>query len=192
MLDALPATVSRMTAISENDTARAPYRFNPLPWAIAAGLLLLPLLAMQFTDSVDWTASDFVIMGALLFAACSAYEIGARMSRNHWYRFAVAIAVVSGFLMIWINLAVGIIGSEDNAENLLFGAVLLVAIAGSAVSGFRPEGMFRAFMATAAAQVAVGVYALFAGSPEGVFLSEFFAAMWLVSAGLFRKAAQDR
>lgn len=36
--------------------------------ALTTGLLLLvPLVAMQFTDEVDWGGGDFVVAGGLLF-----------------------------------------------------------------------------------------------------------------------------
>ena len=44
-----------------------------VPWVIAALILLLPLVAMQFTDEVAWDETDFAVMGAMLFSACGAY-----------------------------------------------------------------------------------------------------------------------
>ncbi|MDB5696794.1 MAG: hypothetical protein JWN21_2337, partial [Sphingomonas bacterium] len=35
-------------------------------WGGVATLLLIPAIAMQFTAEVNWTASDFVVMGVLL------------------------------------------------------------------------------------------------------------------------------
>ena len=35
-------------------------------WAFAAVLLLLPAIAMQFTSEIDWSPSDFIVMGALI------------------------------------------------------------------------------------------------------------------------------
>ena len=49
-------------------------------WGTAALLLLLPLAAMRFTEEVKWTMSDFIVFGAMLLAACGAYEFGARRS----------------------------------------------------------------------------------------------------------------
>jgi hypothetical protein len=49
---------------------------------IAALILLLPLRAMQFTDEVVWDEADFAVMAAMLFGACGAYEMAARMTGN--------------------------------------------------------------------------------------------------------------
>ena len=52
---------------------------NILRMALAtAFLLLLPLLAMQFTDEVVWDLADFAVAGALLFGAGLTYELVAR------------------------------------------------------------------------------------------------------------------
>jgi hypothetical protein len=167
---------------------------------IAALILLLPLVAMQFTDEVDWDETDFVVMGAMLFAACGTYELAARMTGNVAYRAAVGVAVVAAFILVWMNLAVGIIGSEDNPANLMYGGVLAVAILGALVVRFQPRGMARTLAATALAQALVGVIALIAGLGSTganwprviVVLTAFFAALWLLSAWLFRKAAREQ
>jgi hypothetical protein len=175
-------------------------RWRLAPWAIAAFLLLLPLVAMQFTTEMDWDETDFLVMGAMLFGACGAFDLAARMTGDSAYRAAVGVAVVGTFLLIWINLAVGIIGSEDNPANLMYLGVLAVGILGAVIARFRPHGMALALVATALAQVLVAVIALVAGlgsSGENwpqviVVLNGFFAALWLGSAWLFRKAARER
>lgn len=114
---------------------------------------------MQFTDQVAWDETDFAVMGIMLFGACSAYELAARTTRNIAYQAAVGVAVVAAFILIWMNLAVGIIGAEDNPANLMFGGVLAVAILGALVVRFKPYGMARALAATALAQALAGVIA---------------------------------
>jgi hypothetical protein len=166
----------------------------------AALILLLPLVAMQFTDEVDWDETDFAVMGAMLFGACGTYELAARMTGNVAYRAGVGVAVVAAFILVWMNLAVGIIGSEDNPANLMYGGVLAVGIFGALIVRFQPHGMARALAATALAQALVCVIALIAGLGSTganwpwaiVFLTGFFAALWLVSAWLFRKAAREQ
>jgi hypothetical protein len=174
-------------------------RWRIAGWGTAA-FLLLPLVAMQFIDEVNWDETDFLVIGAMLAVACGTYELAARMTGNSAYRAAVGVAVATAFILIWINLAVGIIGSEDNPANLMYGGVLAVAIIGAVIARFQPVGMARALSATALAQALAGVIALAAGLgstapsfPEAiVFLTGFFAALWLLSAWLFRKAMGEQ
>lgn len=103
-----------MAAGEEIGIARRGRFWRIAPWVVAALILLLPLGAMQFTDEVVWAETDFAVFGAMLFAACGAYELAARMTGDIAYRAAVGVAVVAAFILLWISLAVGIIGSEDN------------------------------------------------------------------------------
>jgi hypothetical protein len=161
--------------------------------------VLLPLIAMQFTDDVAWDKADFAVMGAMVFGACGAYEATARMTRNVAYRAAISVALVAAFILIWMNLAVGIIGSEDNPANLMYGGVLTIGILGASIVRFRSRGMACVLAAMALAQVSAGAIAMTVpfGSPGAnwpgsiLFLTAFFAALWLVSAWLFLKAAQE-
>lgn len=176
----------------ENPSARRSNRWSLAIWGGAAGLLLLPAVAMQFTGEVNWTASDFIVMGAMLFAACGAYELLARMTSSTAYRAAVGIAIVTAFLTVWVNLAVGMLGSEGNPANLLFGAVLAVGLVGMLIAKFQSLGMARAMEATALAQAAMTLYALLGGYAEVVFHIGVFIVPWVLSAQLFRKAARER
>jgi hypothetical protein len=161
------------------------------PWGVAAVILLLPLVAMQLTDEVDWDVADFVIIGALLFAACGAFELAARRTGDIAYRAGVGVAVVAAFLLIWVNLAVGIIGEENQPANLLYLGVIGVGLLGALAARFRPEGMARAFVATALAQALVlGAILIGGWGLKPAVLTAFFVMPWLASAWLFRKAAQ--
>ena len=160
-------------------------------WGTAAGLLMIPAIAMQLgAEGVHWTAFDFVVMGTLLGSCCAAYELATRMSGNTLYRLGFAVAIALGFLLVWINLAVGIIGDEDNLANAVFAGVLLVGAIGALLGQLRAAGMARAMLATGIAQLLAGGYALALGSMEGGMLSAAFAVMWFTSAALFHKAAR--
>jgi len=78
-----------------------------------AFILLLPLLAMQFTDEVVWDLTDFAVAGALLLGAGFTYELVARKAGNIAYRAAVGVAVTAALMLVWMNLAVGLIGSDS-------------------------------------------------------------------------------
>jgi hypothetical protein len=162
-------------------------------WGIAAIMLLLPWVAMQYTGEVHWTLSDFVVFGAMLVSACGAYELAARVARNTAYLVAAGIAIGTGFILVWINLAVGIIGSENNPANLMFGGVLAVAILGAAIARLQPGALARVLTVTALAEALVAAVVLIAGwGYDSAVLAGFFAAPWLISAVLFRKAAREQ
>jgi hypothetical protein len=175
-------------------------RWRLAGWATVAVLLLLPLVAMQFTDEVKWDAFDFAVMGALLGSVGLGFELAVGKTGNWIYRAAGGIALAAMFLLVWVNGAVGIIGSEDNPANLMYGGVLAVGIIGATIARFQPDGMARALFATALAQAFVAVIALVArlGSTGPIWprdiliLTGFFAALWLISAWLFRKAAREQ
>jgi len=171
-------------------------RWRIAAWS-AAALMLLPLFAMQFTDEVNWGAADFAIFGAMLASAGCIYEFAARTTGNRAYRAATGIAVVTAFMLIWMTLAVGVIGSEDNRANLMYGGVLAAGMIGAILARFQSHGMARAMVAMALTQALVAVIALIAGwGPTGaswpgdiVFLTGFFTTLWLLSAWLFRKSS---
>jgi hypothetical protein len=165
-----------------------------------AALLLIPLIAMQFTEEVDWTPFDFFAMGVLLFGTGLTYVLLTRTSGQTSYRLAVGVAVGAGLILTWMNLAVGLIGNENNPANQLYGGVFIVALIGSALARLRPNGMARALLATALAQFLVPIIALIIWRPSldnvsgiaGIFiLNGFFAALFFVSALLFRRAGES-
>jgi hypothetical protein len=166
-------------------------RWRIAVWCTAAFLLLLPLVAMQFTAEVNWDETDFIVFGAMLAIACGLYELAARATGSGAYRTAVGIAAAAAFILVWMNLAVGIIGSEENPLNLMYGGVLTVGIAGAAIARFQPNGMASAMVAVALTQILVAVIAQVAGHFTWA-LTAAFVALWLGSASLFRKAAREQ
>jgi hypothetical protein len=162
-------------------------------------ILLVPLVAMQFTNEVDWSVFDFIIMGALGFGTGLAYVLISRFSSNIVYRTAIGLAIGTTFFMIWANLAVGLIGAGPNPGNLMYMAVVAVVIIGSILSHFSPGGMERAMYATALALMLLAVIALSANMNEypGSSVTEiigvngFFAMLFVISGILFRHVAQN-
>lgn len=161
-----------------------------LGWGAAAGLLAVPLIGMQVGAGFAWDGFDFALAAALVVGTGLAFELAVRMTSNAAYRAGVAVALATGFILVWANLAVGIIGSEDNPANLMFFGVLAVGLFGAGIARFRPSGMARAMAATALAHGLVAVIALLGGIFT-LFLNGGFVALWLLSALLFRKADED-
>jgi hypothetical protein len=169
-------------------------RWRIARWTAPALLLLVPLVARQFSQEWNWTPFDFVAMGVILYGAVLTYELVARKAVTIAYRAAVGVAVGTGVLLLWVNGAVGIIG--DGPVNLLYFGVPALGIIGAFVASLEPRGMARALFVMALAQLLVPVLALvlwnppFAPGVRPVFvLNGVFAGLWLTSAELFRRAA---
>ena len=147
-----------------------------------------------------WDVVDFTVFAAMLLGVGVIYTLAARKTDNTAYRSAIAVALAAAFILIWVNGAVGIIGDESNDANLMYFGVLAVGIIGAVIARFQPHGMARALCATALAQALVAVIALIAGLgstgpiwPRDILiLTGFFAALWLLSAWLFRNAAREQ
>jgi hypothetical protein len=184
-----------MAGSTENGSGRSNPRWRRAIWGTAALLLLSPWVAMRFTGEVAWGLADFAVFGAMLFVACGTYELAANLTRNPSYRAAVGVAIGAAFILVWLNLAVGIIGNEGHPANWMYGGVLAVGLSGAILARFQPPGMARALVWTAGAQALVAVIALLAGWGTllaWAMLTGFFVALWLTSARLFRKAAREQ
>lgn len=187
-----------MTSV-ENGADRIWRVLRIVGWSVAGLILVAPAVAMEFTSEVNWTGGDFLFAAVLLGSVGGCMELALRKSGSNAYRIAVAIALALSFLLIWLTGAVGIIGSENEDANLLYGAVLAIALFGSIASLFRPRGMALAMAGAAIAQVLVPVTAQLLGwgstemiwAREVIVLTGLFAGLWLVAAALFRKAAVE-
>ncbi len=177
---------------NNTDGGRRGFPFRWIGWGAVALILLLPLVTRA-----PWTLFDYIVAGVVLGGAGLVLELVARASNSMAYRAGACLTIAASVLLLWVNGAVGFLGDENNPANLMFIGVIGVAVIGSVVAGFRARGMALAMFAAAAAQVAVGVTALALGwsSPgndglyEVVMGTSVFGALWLVSGGLFRLAA---
>jgi hypothetical protein len=181
-----------------NAIQRSGIPWRIIGWGGAVALLAAPFIAMRFTTEVNWTASDFVFAAVLLGVIGGGLELAAWASSNRAYRAAAAVGLLGTFFVIWTNLAVGIVGSENNPANLLFFGALLVGIAGSVMARFRAPGMALAMVATAVSLgIAFGIAVMgptdepFVPHSRELIGTGLFAALFLGSAALFRKAGQS-
>ena len=161
-------------------------------WGGAALLMLAPAVATRLSDEMRWDAGDFILVGAMLLAGCGLFELAMRKSGSWAYRAGAMVAVAAAFLIFLAAGAVGIIGGEDEPANLLHLGVIALASAGALAARFRPRGMARAMAAAAVAQGAAGIVGMILVPDVRGFLAAtaLFTPLWLLSAWLFRKAAQ--
>ena len=160
-------------------------------WGALLALLALPAIAMQFTPDVDWTGSDFLFAAVLLGMLGAGMELAVRSARNTPQRVGIALAVLAGFLTLWSNAAVGIIGNESEPTNLLFVAMVVFAVTASLALRLRPAGMRWLMAALSAGQFVVGVVAglwTMPGHDVEWGVLAFFAIIWGASSGAFHRA----
>jgi len=76
-----------------------------------AFLLLIPFIAMQFTEEVKWTLLDFVVAAVLLLGTGLICDLVIRKVNKPKFRIALCVAILVMLLLIWAELAVGILGT---------------------------------------------------------------------------------
>lgn len=76
--------------------------------SIVCFLLLIPFIAMQFTNEVNWSFFDFVVAGMLLLATALVIEFCFRKITNIKHRIIIAVIIFLSLFLIWAELAVGI------------------------------------------------------------------------------------
>lgn len=73
-------------------------------------ILMVPLVAMQFSGEVVWSLFDFVVVGTLLLGTGLAFEvITSKVDKAH--RVIVGLGLVVLLLIVWAELAVGVVGT---------------------------------------------------------------------------------
>jgi hypothetical protein len=160
-----------------------------LLWGGATFLFLLPAIAMPMTEEVNWTAGDFAFAAVLLFGSAGIVELAMRASSSLAFRAGALFAIGASFLNIWVNAAVGMVGSEGNAYNLLFLGVIVIGLAGAAAARFRARGLAIAMAVAGAAQILIGAGGISSDQLGGT-IAAAFGGLWLISAILFHMAAR--
>lgn len=182
-----------MSVTNKQHQRKAMIPWRIIGWGGAIALILTPLVAMQFTREVDWDETDFIIAAIIFGIVGGLTELAVRLSSNWFFRIGAMCAILAGFMVVWANLAVGMIGNEDNPVNLWFGAVLLIAIAGSIAARFHISILPLAMFLAGVLQVAIGVFAGILGSDmRGGKFTIVLSVAWFMASLLFKCAHQKR
>jgi hypothetical protein len=73
---------------------------------ITAAILMIPFVAMRFTNEVNWDETDFIVMGTMIFV--TGLMLNLIMRKAGKYRIYAALVIVFLFLWLWVELAVGL------------------------------------------------------------------------------------
>lgn len=162
---------------------------------VTVGVLLIPLWGEFHVDGWNWGWRGFVNAGAFVFTGALTYQLVVKGMSNKAYRFAMALAVVTAFVLTWANF---VAMADVNPANALYFAVPVVGLIGAAVARLRARGMALALVGTAIAQTLVPFIALVfwktnlapgAAAPV-TGLNGVFIVLFALSALLFGRAAR--
>lgn len=177
-------------AVQVGDRRGLGARARLILWGGAAALMVAPVVAMRLNEEIAWDPGDFLFLAILATIMGAVLESAARVSAQRAYLFGAGLALVTAALQLWINLAVGIVGSEEEPINLVYAGVVAVAVIGSALARLQPRGMAIAMIAAAVAQVGAFIAVLAAGLGFTGPITIFFTALWLIAASLFARAGR--
>ena len=114
-----------------------------------------------------------------------------RWASDKSYRAGAAVAFVTSFLTVWTTIV------RDDGTGIGFFLLIMAAAVGAFAAWFEPRGMARTMLGVAIMQLLFGIAIATAPSIAGVpggslrvlLFNGFFAALWLISAALFRVAS---
>lgn len=183
----------------KNDLLKAAY----IPAIGSTLFLIIPLTGMLLSAGVNWGLFDFIFAWVLIFGSGFTYKFITSKISNTKYKAALGIAVFTSLFIVWSNLAVGIIGSEDNPVNLIYFVMLFAVIIGGVAVKFQPKGLSILMLAAAAAHGLIPFAAVLLIGTENIerFTREmnalivihlFIIMLWTISGLLFRYSAQDQ
>ncbi|KFZ37298.1 hypothetical protein HR45_11555 [Shewanella mangrovi] len=170
------------------------------PAIFPLSLLSVPFISSQVTNGVVWSYGDFIVAAVLLGGTASCYQWISHRAGNHFpYRVATALAMVASLLLVWANLAVGLMNTPADDHNLFFFSVIMVGVIGTLWSQRRPRGMSFTMLAMAAVLFAITVglsihimpLSAVTLSPQQQFSVVFclsIVALYLLAAWLFHRA----
>jgi hypothetical protein len=160
-------------------------------WSAAGLVLCAPLVAMQFTGEVDWTAFDFIVAAIMLGTIGLMAEFLFRRSTKLAYRAGAGFALGAILFTVWANLAVGIAGNEADPYNLLYFALLALVALAAVLARFRASGLALISVGAVAGLALLGAVAASRGYaiwPQTIVLM----LPWIAAAALFRHAEPVR
>ena len=79
------------------------------PVIITLTILLIPFIAMQLSDEMDWDETDFIVIGMLIFTAGLLYELVTKKVKDGRSRLIIGSVIAIAVLYLWAELAVGIL-----------------------------------------------------------------------------------
>ena len=80
-------------------------------YGLAALLLVIPFIGMQFTKEINWSSFDFLVAGILLFGTAFCVDMVLKMEKKNAKRMFYIVIILLALFLFWAELALGIFGS---------------------------------------------------------------------------------
>ena len=82
-------------------------------WSVYSPLLLLlfPLVGKLVSNEVNWSFFDFIVMGMLILLVSFGIKQIIKRTNSMHYRILLIGSILLLFLLVWVELAVGIFGT---------------------------------------------------------------------------------
>ncbi|MEY3338358.1 MAG: hypothetical protein RL245_1350 [Pseudomonadota bacterium] len=167
-----------------------PKKWQMVMWGLSAAVLALPAIAMQFSKEIAWGPEDFAVVGALLALLCLTVELAARTSSKRYFLAGVVLAGIGGFALIFINVAVGIIGSEEDPRNLVFYSIPALGFLGALITRFKSTVLVRLLVIMSAIQLSAAFLAPVDMRHIMIPFTGIFVGLWLSSALLIQRSTR--
>jgi hypothetical protein len=139
---------------------------------------------------MSWDLADYLFAAVLLLGIAACFAVAVRRSGNRFHRVGIAVALGAALLLVWVNEAVGLVGSEDQPINRLYYGVLAIGFVGALLARLRPQPMAWVLLAVAAAHLVAGAVVQLSGGGSAWVATLLFTPLWLSAAWLFRRAAR--
>lgn len=78
---------------------------------VTLSILLIPFIAMQLSNEVNWGLLDFIVAGVLLLGTGFIIDFVIRKAPKISYRITIIVTLLILLFLIWAELAVGIFGT---------------------------------------------------------------------------------
>ncbi len=80
-------------------------------YALPLVVLSIPLVGNLVSKEVNWSGSDFMIAGALLFTVAFLINLVRNKIKKQSQRLLICIFILLALALLWTELAVGVFGS---------------------------------------------------------------------------------
>ena len=160
-------------------------------------ILTIPLIGMLTTEEVNWDATDFIVGGIFIYVFSMLFQLAHQATENISLKVAYGLAIVATFLLVWVNLAVGLIGSKNEPFNLAYFSVIATGLIGAFISKMKLQGLRNTMIAMSLNMVIIGIIALLIGmqfvygssTSEIIRVTIMFTITFTVSAYLFHRSS---